>query len=342
MKQYVTDCEGPLSLNDNALEMTAAFIPNGEDFFIKLSRYDDYLADIVKKPGYKAGDTLRLLIPFFKAFGITADMMDEFSRGHVVLVPGAADALRHIQTLMKAFIISTSYRPYIKALCETIGFPIGNTFCTSIDIDGYSLGSEQAAWLRTVKEEIDALPSYDLPVAGDGMADLTPEARAVVNRFDSLFWEEMTGTQAGALLSVVDPVGGVGKARALLTSLERTGATISDVIYAGDSITDIQALEAVKQGGGLAVSFNGNRYAIAAADLAVYGEDATILGLIADAFAAGGKDGVKVLLRDMSINIMNEIKLRGAHFISSANREMIVKESETVRRSIRGAAGEVG
>ena len=55
---YVTDCEGPLTKNDNAQEIAERFIPDGAGFFARLSRYDDLLADVVRKPGYNAGDTL--------------------------------------------------------------------------------------------------------------------------------------------------------------------------------------------------------------------------------------------------------------------------------------------
>ena len=54
---YVTDCEGPLTRNDNAQEIAAHFIPDGADLFARLSRYDDFLADVVRRPGYNAGDT---------------------------------------------------------------------------------------------------------------------------------------------------------------------------------------------------------------------------------------------------------------------------------------------
>ncbi len=30
---FVTDCEGPLSLNDNAYEIAKEFIPEGDEFF---------------------------------------------------------------------------------------------------------------------------------------------------------------------------------------------------------------------------------------------------------------------------------------------------------------------
>ena len=70
--QLDTDCEGPLALNDNAFELCREFIkPDGARFFQQVSRYEDYLADVLKKPGYQAGDTLKLILPFLKAHGLT-------------------------------------------------------------------------------------------------------------------------------------------------------------------------------------------------------------------------------------------------------------------------------
>ena len=86
---YVTDCEGPLTKNDNAQEIAERFIPDGAEFFARLSKYDDFLADVVRRPGYNAGDTLRLLPPFLKAFAVTDEDVEAFSAEGVLLVPGA-------------------------------------------------------------------------------------------------------------------------------------------------------------------------------------------------------------------------------------------------------------
>jgi energy-converting hydrogenase A subunit R len=108
---YLTDCEGPISKNDNAFELGRHFIPDGGAFFAKLSRYDDFLADIEKKPGYKAGDTLRLIAPFLKAYGVTDAAIREFSSEGLLLVPRADEMLRAVSGSMPTYIISTSYRP---------------------------------------------------------------------------------------------------------------------------------------------------------------------------------------------------------------------------------------
>ena len=45
-KSFITDCEGPLTLNDNAFELAANFIEDGGELFKILSLYDDYLVDV--------------------------------------------------------------------------------------------------------------------------------------------------------------------------------------------------------------------------------------------------------------------------------------------------------
>jgi len=35
MTQFISDCEGPLTKNDNAQEITAKFIPQGEELYVR-------------------------------------------------------------------------------------------------------------------------------------------------------------------------------------------------------------------------------------------------------------------------------------------------------------------
>ena len=98
----------------------------------------------------------------------------------------------------------------------------------------------------------------------------------------------------GKILSEVNPVGGKEKANAILLSLERTGNRLEEVMYVGDSITDVEAFNLVKSGGGVTLSFNGNRYALRSAEVACMSPHAFILAVFADAFQ---KEGRKVLWR---------------------------------------------
>ena len=80
--------------------------------------------DVAAKPGYNAGNTLRLIPPFFKAYSVTDDDVELFSSEQVLLVPEALKTLHAVSALMPSFIISTSYTPYLRALCAIAGFPL--------------------------------------------------------------------------------------------------------------------------------------------------------------------------------------------------------------------------
>ena len=74
-KVFITDCEGPLTLNDNAYELADEFIEDGGKLFKIISRFDDYLVDDVKLENYHAGDTLKLIVPFYKLSILLMDLM---------------------------------------------------------------------------------------------------------------------------------------------------------------------------------------------------------------------------------------------------------------------------
>jgi energy-converting hydrogenase A subunit R len=300
MRIFITDCEGPISKNDNAMELTAHVIPHGEQVFALLSRYDDYLAYVKKRPGYKAGDTLRLILPFLKAFGATDETIEEYSRANILLMPGAEETLHFVRKRMPAFIISTSYEPYIRALCEVIDFPFGDAFCTKLVLDRYPLPAEEEGYLRKMADEIARMPMIEWKEGATGSADLSLQDQDIVQQLNQLFWEEVGRMQIGKVLEAVDPIGGEGKASAVRTILQRTGVGVSEVMYVGDSITDLQALEMVKIGGGLAVSFNGNAYAIQGAQVACLGRDTVVISIMAQLFAEKGTEGVIALIPQWS------------------------------------------
>ncbi|GAH23754.1 unnamed protein product, partial [marine sediment metagenome] len=112
MKQINLDCEGPITKNDNALEISGYFLPEGEKLFSLLSGYDDFLADIIKKKGYKAGTTLTFILPFLKTYGASNKIIKEYSRNHLLFIPGAKRTLSCLKEKMPIFIISTSYQSY--------------------------------------------------------------------------------------------------------------------------------------------------------------------------------------------------------------------------------------
>jgi energy-converting hydrogenase A subunit R len=329
--QFVSDLEGPLTLNDNAFELTAHFLPQGAHFFALMSRYDDILADIVKRSGYRAGTTLALIVPFLKAFGLRDRDLHEFSRSSIRLVPGALEALQRIRAQMPAFIISTSYEPYVRAVCEALQFPFENAYCTKISLDAYALSEEERQELLTLYDQIVQRSQIQIPLGVQSVDELSGEDRQTLELLDHIFWERVWGMEIGRVLREVQPIGGPEKARALREISERTGISLAQTIYVGDSITDVEALALVRQAGGLAVAFNGNRYALRAAELGCISSDALILAEIAEAFQTSPAR----LRLDRTASPANG---RRRHTVQTKSGidDAFIEQSEQMRRRLRG------
>lgn len=330
--QFNTDCEGPISKNDNAMELSEFYIPGGHQFFAIVSKYDDYLADIERRSGYKAGDTLKLILPFLKAFGATDGGMRQFSREHILLVPGAKEALLDIRAIMETFIISTSYEPYIEGLCDVVKFPKDWTFSTQISLDRYFLKDEERERLLHLAKEIQEMEMIEWPEGAKGLKVLSLRDQKAIRRLDEIFWKEIQGMSIGKILSEVNPVGGREKANAVLLSLERTGNGLKEVIYVGDSITDVDAFDLVRRGGGITISFNGNRYALRSAEIACLSPHASILTTLANAFRKGGKEELMGIVDGWR----KDSGYPKIYRITDENRAMLIQESEAFRKKVRG------
>jgi len=331
-RQFNTDCEGPISKNDNAMELSEFYIPGGRHFFSIVSKYDDYLADIEKRSGYKAGDTLKLILPFLKAFGATDDGMRQFSRKHILLVPGANKALRDICAMMEVFIISTSYESYIDALCDVVKFPKDRSYSTQISLGKYYLENKEKERLISLAQEIQEMETIEWPDGAQVLNDLSERDRKKIQRLDQIFWKEIQGMGIGRILSEVNPIGGKEKAKAVLLSLERTGNHLDEVLYVGDSITDVEAFDLVRRAGGMTVSFNGNRYAIRSVEIACLSPHASILTALAEAFRRMGREGVI----EMVARWKSDSEYPKICRITDENRAMVIQESEAFRKKVRG------
>ncbi|NLK25542.1 MAG: hypothetical protein GX307_03080, partial [Euryarchaeota archaeon] len=181
-RQLISNGEGPITKNDNAFELCATFIDKGSALFKVISRYDDILADVVQRPGYKAGDTLRLILPFLKAYGVTDSSMLDFSRKNILIMPGARKTMRFVQEFMSSFVVATSYEHYISAVCDAIGFPMENVYCTALNMDAVRMNQWEADSLKKIAHEIAGMPVPRIPENATCLDDLSPQDRAVVRR----------------------------------------------------------------------------------------------------------------------------------------------------------------
>lgn len=350
---FITDCEGPISKNDNAYELTEHFVQNGAALFALISKYDDVQADIVKRKGYKAGDTLKLILPFLKAYEVTNKKIKEFSSESILLISYAKDMLQFVNGVMLSYIISTSYEQYMRALCDVADFPFENVYCTKLDIDKYKISEREKEKLKQLGKEIASMQMIEFPENATSLNDFSEKDKKTIQRLDEIFWEEIAYMECGKMLKEVDPIGGFEKANAIQEIVAKVDVKISDVMYVGDSITDVQSFRLVRENCGLTVSFNGNNYAVREAEIAVLSNNVTVTAVLTEVFNRYGRKGVLELIKEWSYSALKKYcspilqdqisrlypkALPKVEIVTSANRESLMKESMAFRRTVRGEA----
>jgi energy-converting hydrogenase A subunit R len=356
---FISDCEGPISKNDNAFELTDHFIPNGSRLFTLISCYDDIQADVVKRKGYKAGDTLKLILPFLKAHDLSNSLLTAFSSRNLLLMPGAKEMLESVNSSLPSYIVSTSYEQYMCALCDAVGFPLANVHCTLLDLDRYEMDSREKAEVKRLAKEIIKLPMLEIPGNAQSLEDFPEKLRDTLRRLDEIFWDELPSMNASGTLLEVNPVGGSEKAAAITKIAAELDTGLDNVMYVGDSITDVSAFRLVRSAGGLTVSFNGNSYAVREAEVAVLSRSAGVTALLANAFSEFGKSGMLTLteqrkpsaiaksaigrpLKEYFLKV-GEKGFPRVELVTTRNMTRLMRESSEFRKSVRGESiGQLG
>ena len=344
-KSFITDCEGPLTLNDNAYELSDHFIENGGELFKILSSYDDYLADIIKKPNYKAGNTLKLILPFFIIENIKNSDFVDFSKNNLYSIEDAKFHIEYLKEHMNIYIISTSYGQYIEAVCDYLNVAYENTFYTKVDISASDLNDDEIKKIIEYKKIILENPkNYDL--------------------FDNIFFSEIPKMDIYQDIRNIEVVGGYGKKLAIDKIIQKDKINTNEILYIGDSITDVEPLNFTRKNNGLSISFNGNEFPLNVAEIAIVSPSAVTTTLIADIYSKFNKDKVLKFIDDYNISKNLEqlfddynidIKIKDKFFqkfttdfpliqlITDKNYEEILKISKEMRNNIRGQdIGELG
>ena len=337
-KSFITDCEGPLTLNDNAFEMAAKFIEDGGELFKILSLYDDYLVDVVKKENYKAGNTLKLILPFFVVENLTNEDFIDYSKNHIYAVNDSKFLLEYLKKAMNTYIVSTSYGQYIEAVSDYLEVPFENTFYTNVDIDSLHLNDEEIQKIVEFKDMILNNPEeYEL--------------------FDDIFFNQISQMGIYDEISKIEVVGGEGKKLAIDEIIERDGIDVNGMLYIGDSITDVEPLEFARKNNGVSISFNGNEYPLKVAEIAIVSPSAVATAVVANVYAENDKNKVLEFIKDYNItddlkklfsdyNIDSKIENKFfsvfadeypiIETVTEENYESILKVSKLMRNNIRG------
>ncbi|TFF93438.1 MAG: hypothetical protein EU544_05880 [Promethearchaeota archaeon] len=266
------DLEGPISVVDFAAELGRMLRDKSElglgeydmgEFFMMISNYDDYLIDT---PGvkdqlgiveYQPGDTLRLMAPFYVAC-FTEDETLQLAKNNLGLLPGCKELMEILHKNWDIYVISTSYTQFAYNVTAALNIPQDHVYCTDFPITTLKENASD------IENSVEILVKHIFQKYMHQKKDLS----SVIEDLNEFFWK----SDKSDYISVMNQVkvrGGKRKELAVEDISRRTNTPISEMIALGDSITDINMLERVDKEGGIAVSFNGNRFSARRANLAV-------------------------------------------------------------------------
>jgi len=296
------DLEGPLSPQDNAYEIMS-LIKDGDKIFEVLSKYDDILT-IEKRQDYEPGDTLSLILPFLANNGISEKDIKKVS-DKAKIVDGVEYTVKKLNSMgYDIFIISTSYKTHAHNIGKKIGVEKANIYCTDIEIPE-----------KLSKKESDLIKGFETKIVKELYPKLN-DSMLIKNTLDQFFNKEISNTKIYDIIKKVKVVGGIRKLNSVREISKKTNTSLDNIIAVGDSITDFKMLNYVRLNGGLAVVFNGNKYAIPHASVGLACSNMIPFLLIAGSFSEKG--GVS------AINIVTAWEYNRESFVG--NPETVPKE----------------
>ena len=266
------DLEGPISVLDFAAELSKLLSNNAKlglqkfnmgEFFEMLSEYDDYLIEIpgVKEElnidDYQPGDTLRLVAPLYMSCFSDKELV-RLAEQNLGLLPGCTELMTILKKKWDVYIISTSYTHFANSVAKHLNIPRDHVFCTELNLE-----KAKSSFLN-IKDDVDFLVKniFQQFLSND------KKLNTVIENLNKFFWSNRKSDYIKAM-NQVQVRGGIRKEFAVEAISEKTKIPISEMVALGDSITDINMLQRLKDEGGIAVSFNGNRFTVGRANVAI-------------------------------------------------------------------------
>ncbi|PTD93378.1 hypothetical protein C9439_08190 [archaeon SCG-AAA382B04] len=246
MKIACFDLEGPLSPQDNAYEV-AGEMDKGRQFFEKISKYDDYLAE-EGRHGHEPGDTLALIAPFLLIEEVGERDIKRVSC-RAKIVSGAKELIDNLKDNgWEVYVISTSYQQHAYNISQKLDIKRENVYSTQLKLEELKKGLTQSL--------IDKLKRFKQKILKKEFS------KELIDYMDRFFFDELPETEWGDPLNRINVRGGEDKVEAVKKIANSHNIDLSEVTVIGDSITDYKMLKKIREKSGKSIVFNGNKYAI--------------------------------------------------------------------------------
>lgn len=350
-RQLVCSCQGFLQYNNSSRDLCKRFADNGDRLYDLISRYDDILAYVLNRSDGRSGNTVRFIAPFLKAFGITDHAAMEYCSRNLKIMPEAGKVMRHMQDTLPVFVSTSSYEHNVLSICSELGIPRTLVDCTDVSFDGHEMTRQDARAIREMANRITGLRMPRQEYVSGIPVRLQRDEAEMVTVLDKIFNEKLKDLPASGMMRQFRSVGANEKAYFLIDLRKRTNVDFDGTAFIGGDVTDVHALEMIRERSGLAVSFNGCDLAVRKSNIAVMSRDCTVAAVLAQEFYSKGIGAVFDLVENWdrealkrkdfsdphlmsSMLASNPKTLPEVHIIGRDNMDEIAKKSDKYRREL--------
>ena len=350
-KQLICSCEGFLQANNSTRDLCDRFISNGGKFYDIVSRYDDMVANVLNRSEGRFGNTTRFVAPFLKAFGVTDYSMHEHAGKIFREMPGAKKVIGHLMNMLPTFVSTSSYEHNMMNICDSLDIPRGVVDCSEINMDSFDFGRQEAKRIRELVGEITTLRIPTKKYDPNAVNRLEYEDAVMIRTLDKVLKEDMKELSAADLMKNVKSVGANEKAYFFLDIRKRTMIDFDGTAFVGGDTTDMQVMNLIKEGSGLAMSFNGTESAVKGCNIAVMSQDCTVAAVLVQEFYNEGIEAVFSLVENWNRESLmkgdysdpylmkamldaNPKKLPEVHIVKRQNMKEIARKSDMYRENL--------
>lgn len=331
-------------------EISEEFIQEGAHLYDVLDRYDRLTSYILNREESSAGSVIKWLSPFLKAYGATDHMLYEFASSHTRMMPNAGKTFRYVSSLMPTYMSTDLPEHAVMAIQSALDAPLCDIASSDIGLDKSMFGRAMSRNIRGLAEEMVKLKVpkdfYELNVP----MSLKDEDIKILGLTDDVIQEKLPGAGAMDLMERASAMTSQKKAYRMLGIRRESNIDLDCTMYIGSESTDFQSMDLVHEAGGLAISFNGDEYAVRGSNVAIMSEDTTVLSVFASLFADKGPIACEELAENWSRDyirnaefpdrnlvdtmLSDEMKLAKVRLVDKKNAESIADESRLFRKKI--------
>jgi energy-converting hydrogenase A subunit R len=201
----------------------------------------------------------------------------------------------------------------------------------------------EAALMLIVEAEEYLAKEYRQRFSPGGQHNTADLDTALVSYLDNFYLNRLPSAGLQLVEDKSSVVGGRRKVWAVERIARRNRVSLKEVVFIGDSITDAAILQVIDLFGGLAISFNGNQFAIPHATVAVASCSLLPLMPLLESWFAGGRAAVKAFVdRQAAASTTPQVDYIWKPGSDHGLLKVTIARHAVTRQQVRPAAGSLG